>query len=108
MSLVKFSFKLHGKDLWIDWCDELKRRSDEVQATLSIEGVQIEACFLSEGENACYYLMQADDIEKALEVSRMSTDPIDVVHGKMLNDTLEYVEKLTPLFIFSRTIDIDK
>lgn len=105
ISLVKFSFTPNGKSTWLEWCSELKRRSDEVYTTLKNEGVRMEACFLSESENACFYLMQADDIEKALAVGEKSKHLIDIEHRDKLKKSLVYVERYKPLFLFSENID---
>ena len=101
-SLVKFRFTPSGKTTWLEWCDELKRRSDEVYTTLKNEGVYMEACFLSEAEDACFYLMQADDIKKALEVGEKSRLRIDIEHRNALKKSLVYVERYKPLFLFSK------
>lgn len=109
ISLVKFHFTPTGKTTWLEWCDELKRRSDEVYATLKNEGVYTEACFLSETENACFYLMQAVDIKKVLEVSEKSRLRIDIEHQNALKKSLVYVERYKPLFLFSKEeVDAEK
>lgn len=104
ISLVKFSFKPNMKNNWLDWCEELKNRSDEVYATLSNEGAKIEACFISEKEDACYYLMCADDVGKALELSEKSELPIDREHREVFQKSLAYIEKCKPLFFFERDV----
>lgn len=108
ISLVKFTFTPTGKNAWLEWCDELKRRSDEVYETLKNEGVRMEACFLSESENACYYVMQADDVERALKTSEKSQLPIDVEHKNAFKRSLVYAEKYKPLFFFAENVDTDE
>jgi len=100
IKLLKFTFKHGKKQSWIDWCNELQRRSGEVMESLKAEGVRIEACFISEQENACYYLMQAGDLEESKNVSAGSDRKIDSEHAAMRLATLDFVEKLTPLFYF--------
>ena len=107
ISLVKFTFKPNAKGDWLAWCDELKKRSSEVYKTLSNEGVQLEACFISEQEDACFYLMQADDVKKALEVSEKSKLPIDVEHRAAFERALVYTERYKPLFFFKKIDDND-
>lgn len=109
VSLVKFNFTTpKAKDTWLDWCDELKKRSEEVYATLKNEGVRMEACFLSENENACYYLMQADDINKALEVGKKSKLAIDKEHQAAFKNSLIYAEECRLLFFFSEKFDVNE
>ena len=103
ISLVKFTFKPGAKDDWLTWCDELKNRAAEVHETLSNEGVKLEACFISEQEDACFYLMQADDIKKALEISEKSNLPIDNEHRVAFEKSLTYAEKYKPLFVFENS-----
>ena len=102
ISLVKFTFKPNTKGDWLTWCEELKKRSNEVYETLSNEGVKLEACFISEQEDACFYLMQADDVKKALEVSEKSKLPIDTEHREAFEKSLVYMEKYKPLFFFKK------
>ncbi|RZI53672.1 MAG: hypothetical protein EOP12_05650 [Pseudomonas sp.] len=52
------------------------------------EGVQIESVFLEETESGAsliYYLRSADPV-RAREVSRSSTDPIDLYHQKVMKE----------------------
>ena len=46
VKLVKFKFKPEAKEIWLDWSEELKRRKEEVIATLKNEGVVSESCFI--------------------------------------------------------------
>lgn len=108
ISLVKFTFTPTGKNAWLEWCDELKKRSSEVCETLKNEGVRMEACFLSESENACYYVMQAEDIERALRTSEKSQLPIDIEHRNTFEKSLVYAEKCKPLFFFAENVDADE
>jgi L-rhamnose mutarotase len=88
------------KQTWLDWCEVLKIRKDEVMQTLKNEGVHSESCFYSRDDNAIYYYIEADDLEKARQVSRMSKLPIDELHKKFRDDSLQKVEILSELFYF--------
>jgi hypothetical protein len=59
---------LTGKKVWLDWAEELKQREPEVLSTLRQERVRLEACFLSEVEDAVYYFVEVEDLQKAHEV----------------------------------------
>lgn len=98
--LVKFLFKEGGKQIWLDWAMELKRRKDEVIETLKEEGVLLEACFISQNRDEVYYFMQATDFEKAKDVVSKSTHIIDIEHKEKKGKSLVYVEKMGCLFNF--------
>jgi uncharacterized protein DUF6176 len=98
--LLKFRFKPDGKEKWLDWSEALKRRSDEVFQTLRNEGVIAEACFLSEEEDAIYYFVAADDLERAERAAQRSTYVIDQEHAQVKSAALERVERLECLFFF--------
>ena len=102
MTLVKFRFAPDKKSTWLDWCEELKRRSDEVYTTLENEGVRLEACFISKKDDSCYYLMAADDVKRALEISQSSTISIDAEHKKVFEESLIFEENLELLFSFEK------
>ncbi len=98
--LVKLKFKSGGKQVWLDWAEELKRRRDEVIETLKNEGVVSESCFISEDGEEIYYFMEAEDFEKAQKASLNSTFPIDIDHKKAREKSLERVGRLDCLFHF--------
>ncbi|HEV2283400.1 MAG TPA: DUF6176 family protein [bacterium] len=98
--LLKFRFKSGGKKKWIDWCAALKRRSHEVFETLNNEGVIAEACFLAPEEDAIYYFVAADDLERAERAAQRSTYVIDQEHAQVKSAALECVERLECLFFF--------
>lgn len=100
LRLIKTRFKEGKKTVWLDWCKELKKRSDEVLETLRNEGVTVEACFLSEDEQCVYYFMQADDFEKAKKAVEKSIFPIDIEHQEKRETCLEKVADLQCLFFF--------
>ena len=77
VQLVRIKIREGQRQKWLDWCEESKRRGDEVLETLKSEGVISESCFLSEDENAVYYFMEAKDFKKAYEAYGRSTFPID-------------------------------
>lgn len=99
--LVKFVFKEDGEKTWLDWCQELKRRENEVQETLENEGVYSESCFLSENEKCIYYFMEVENIEKARAANRSSNLKIDTEHREYRLNTLKKSEELKQLFHFS-------
>lgn len=98
--LIKFKFKPNTKQIWLDWSEELKRRKEEVIATLKNEGVVSESCFLSEDGEYVYYFMEAEDFEKAKNAVLINSHPIDVDHKKARENSLELVAKLECLFHF--------
>ncbi len=98
--LVKLKIKEGKIQKWLEWCEELKRRSNEVLETLKNEGTISEACFLSEDENSIYYFMESNSFEKAYEVYRKSSFPIDKEHKAIQKETLESVANLKVLFNF--------
>ncbi len=98
--LVKLKIKEGKIQKWLEWCEELKRRSNEVLETLKNEGMILEACFLSEDENSVYYFMESDNFEKAHEAYGNSTFPIDKEHSAIQKETLESVANLKVLFNF--------
>jgi hypothetical protein len=99
-SLYKFAFKPGTKQVWLDWSEELKRRKDEVLATLKNEGVVSESCFLSSDGEHVYYFMEAEDFEKVKNAVAHSTYPIDADHKRVRLSSLEFVAKLDCLFHF--------
>ena len=64
--LFKFRFKPDGKEKWLAWAEQLKRRSHEVFETLRSEGVILEACFVSPEEDAIYYFVGAESLGAGL------------------------------------------
>ena len=100
VSLYKFAFKPNAKQAWLNWSEELKRRKDEVLATLKDEGVVSEACFISPDGEHVYYFMEAEDFEKVKNAATQSTHPIDAEHKTVRLNSLEFVAKLDCLFHF--------
>jgi L-rhamnose mutarotase len=98
--LVKLRIKEGKKQRWLEWCEEDKRRSNEVLETLKNEGMISEACFLSEDENFVYYFMESDNFDKVFEAFRNSTFLIDKEHEAIQKETLEFVANLKVLFSF--------
>ena len=100
VALRKFRFKRDKRQEWMDWCQELNRRRDEVLATLRNEGVMVEACFLSPDEDCVYYFMQAQSFDKARKASSTSQYPIDEEHRRHRRASVEEAERLRCLFYF--------
>ena len=99
--LVKLKFKPgSGKAEWLAWCDELKKRKDEVLTTLRNEGVHLEACFLSEEEDSVYYFMEVEDLKKDYAVFEKSTIPVDREHEKVKASAFVGEVELRKLFDF--------
>jgi L-rhamnose mutarotase len=98
--LIKFKFKPNAKQIWLDWSEELKRRREEVVATLKNEGVVSESCFLSEDGEYVYYFMEAEDFEKAKDAVTNNPHQIDGDHKNAREGSLELVAKLDCLFHF--------
>src|SRR5579859_899582 len=98
--LLKFRFKPDGKEKWLEWSGVLRRRSHEVFETLRNEGVIAEACFLSPAEDAVYYFVAAEDLERAERAAQRSTYVIDLEHMRVKAAALERVERLECLFFF--------
>jgi hypothetical protein len=103
--LTKLKFKTGtGKTEWLDWCDELKRRKEEVLITLKNEGVYLEACFLSEEEDSVYYFMQVEDLNKAYAMFEKSKIPVDREHEKVKASAFTGEVRLTKLFDFQNKV----
>jgi L-rhamnose mutarotase len=99
--LTKLKFKREsGKKDWLAWCDELKRRKEEVLTTLKNEGVHLEACFLSEEEDSVYYFIEVEDLNKAYAVFEKSKIPVDREHEKVKEYAFESEVRLKKLFDF--------
>ncbi|MDO8604038.1 MAG: DUF6176 family protein [bacterium] len=98
--LIKFKFKSGQKQVWLDWSEELKRRQDEVLATLKDEGVVSEACFISEDGQYVYCFMEAEDFEKVNKTVSRSSHPIDRGHKEARESSLDFVSKLECIFHF--------
>ena len=103
VKLVKFKFKPEAKQIWLDWSEELKRRKEEVIATLKNEGVVSESCFISDNGEEVYYFMEAEDFEKAKNAVLENPHPIDADHKKARESSLEFVAKLDCLFHFENS-----
>lgn len=100
IKLLKYNFKPEGKQQWLTWVEELEKRADEVYVTLRGEGVRVEACFISEKDNACFYLIEAVNVENAFKISKMSEYSIDKEHVKLMQSTMDLAEDCDLLFYF--------
>lgn len=98
--LVKLRLVEGKEKVWLDWCNELQQRKDEVIETLKNEKVLSEACFLADDEKCVYYFMEAEDFEKAREAVAKSTHAIDREHKEKRKLSLEKVADLKELFHF--------
>ena len=98
--LAKYKIKEGKKQLWIDWCEELKRRKDEVIETLKNESVVSEACFLSEDEEYIYYFIETENMEKAKAAFKNSPFKIDPEHREKRIASLDKIGELKELFHF--------
>jgi Family of unknown function (DUF6176) len=101
--LIKYRFKPAGEERWRQWSAAMKRRSDEVFATLRNEGVIVEACFLSREEGAIYYFVAAEDLGRAEEAARRSGHVIDREHTEVKATVLEAGAPLECLFLFDNS-----
>ena len=72
-----------------EWASELNRRGDEVQETLSEEGVVVESAFLDQTEHGDFliYYMKARSFEEAKRAVQASRNPIDSYHQRFKQDT---------------------
>ncbi len=100
VKLIKVKLKENGKQIWLDWSEELMRRKEEVLATLKNEKVLSESCFLSEDEEYVYYFMEAEDLVKAKEAVTSNPHPIDLDHQKAKQASLGEGKRLKCLFHF--------
>ena len=98
--LVKLRFKPGKKQIWLDWCEQLKKRTAEVMETLRKEGTLSESCFVSQDGESLFYFMEAEDLERAKQAVQNSTLKIDEEHREARLASLEFVEELSPLFHF--------
>jgi hypothetical protein len=98
--LLKYRFKPDGKEKWLSWSEETKRRSAEIFETLRNEGVIVEACFVSPEEDAIYYFVAAEDLAKGEAAYRRSPYAVDREHAEVKSAALEQVARLQCLFFF--------
>jgi hypothetical protein len=72
------------------WAEECNRRSNEVAETLLQEGIRLEVVALEQASDGDYliFLMETDDYDRALEVFKASTLPIDEYHRQFLADNV--------------------
>lgn len=100
VKLVRLKIKEGKKQLWLDWCEELKRRKDEVIETLKNETVVSESCFLSEDGEHVYYFVETTDMEKSQAAFKNSTFKIDLEHRERRVASLDKIGQLEELFHF--------
>lgn len=100
--LAKYKIIENKHHIWLDWCEELKRRKIEVIETLQAEKVFSEACFISDDGKYVYIFMEASDMNYAQEMGKTSKFPIDASHKQNRSLSLEYVGILKELFHFER------
>lgn len=86
--------------MWLLWAEELKRRKEEVLATLKSEGVVSEACFLAPDGESVFYFMESEDFDKVAHMAADSDHAIDTEHKKARERSLEFFAELTCLFNF--------
>ena len=98
--LVRLKFKPGKKQIRLDWCEQLKQRTDEVMETLQSEGTLSESCFVSQDGESLYYFMEAEDLLRAKQAVQDSTFQIDQDHRSARMASLDFVEELEPLFHF--------
>ncbi len=100
VELVRLRVKHGQKKTWLEWCEELKRRKNEVLETLRNEGVTSEACFFSDDGESVYYFIEADSLETAHATGRRSALAIDKQHRLISKSSLEGAERMKTLFNF--------
>ncbi len=100
VELVRLRVKEGQKKAWLDWCEELKRRKNEVLETLRNEGVISEACFFSEDGESVYYFIEAESLETAHATGRRSALAIDKRHRLISESSLEGASRMRTLFNF--------
>ena len=84
------------------WSAELRRRYDEVLATLRDEGVAIESVFLDQTgtDDFLVYYIKADSVEEAGQVARRSEHAIDAYHQQFKRETWDSRKTLELLIDF--------
>ncbi len=102
VELVRLKLKPGKKEAWLEWCEELKLRENEVLETLRNEGIVSEACFLSHDGESVYYFIEAESLETAHATGRRSILPIDKQHKLISESSLERAERMKPLVNFHR------
>lgn len=98
--LVKLKFKPGKKQIWRDWCEQLKQRVNEVVETLKNEGTLAEACFVSQDGESVYYFMEVEDLAKTKKAFKNSAYKIDKDHREAIIASLEKIEEMNTLFYF--------
>lgn len=101
---VRIKLKPNSLNRVYDWADELKKRKKEVLESLAEESVKLEAAFLEKASDGNYliFVMTADELSKADEVTRESNRPIEEFHRDFKKATFESGESLEQLICFER------
>jgi Family of unknown function (DUF6176) len=99
---VRIKLKPNSLDRVHNWADELKCRKDEVLEALMAEGVTLEAAFLEKASDGDYliYVIKADKLSKADNVTKKSNRPIDEFHRDFKSVAFENGERLEQLICF--------
>jgi hypothetical protein len=68
------------------WAAEMNERSAEVRETLAAEGIALELVLYEECETGdrLYFVMQCEDLERAVSIFLASTMPVDLAHRAFL------------------------
>jgi Family of unknown function (DUF6176) len=99
---VRIKLKPNSLDRVQNWADELKRRKAEVLESLTAEGVTLEAAFLEKASDGDHliYVIKADKLSKADNVTKESNRPIDEFHRDFKSAAFESGERLKQLIYF--------
>ena len=105
ISLFRYPIQEGKKEIWLNWCDQVTKRKDEVLATLREEGMLTEACFIDSEEKHVYIFVRSNDLSKAFKAGQTSSHKIDKEHKEnRLTSLLEPVE-LKQLFYYENSKD---
>jgi [ribosomal protein S5]-alanine N-acetyltransferase len=100
LKLLKLTLKPDAKSGWLRWCEELEKRTPEVVETMRSEGMLLEAAFLSKDGESVYYVVEANNLEKARAAARNSPYPIDREHRQVFWSSFGEIEPLEALLYF--------
>ena len=83
-----------------DWLAELATRQDEARQSMAHEGTRHEQLYVLPGADGAVlvYVMEADDVQKALAAYGASQLPIDGAHRAVLAQVLEAPPEIGPLY----------
>ncbi|MDH5402562.1 MAG: DUF6176 family protein [Candidatus Heimdallarchaeota archaeon] len=100
-SLVQYKILPKKREMWLNWCDELKEAKAEIIDGLKERGVLIEACFSDVSGENIFIFIASDDLEKTTSISNSSNQKIIQKRRSIHKYTLEFVGVLSQMYNLS-------